>query len=138
MKIGFLAGVSFRRDPDLFIWRPHGILDEPHVEKIIATLEKAEDEAERPFNRFTDLSKLDQVDVSFDYIFRVALYRRVLYLNRSPVKSAMYVVDRATAEVALTHAAVAADSPLQVRVYLQKSPAARWLGVSVADLDADG
>src|SRR5688572_3237257 len=51
MKIGFLAGVSFHRDPDLLIWRPRGILDEPHVEKIIATLERAEIEADRPFNR---------------------------------------------------------------------------------------
>ena len=48
MNIGFLAGVSFRRNLNLFIWQPRGILDEAHVEKIIAALEEAEDEAEQP------------------------------------------------------------------------------------------
>ena len=138
MNIGFLAGVSFRRDLNLFIWQPRGILDEPHVEKILAALEKAEDEAEQPFDRYTDLSRLDAVELSFDYVFRVSLYRRALYLNRSPVKSAFYVVNRSTAEVALTHAAVTAESSLQVMVYLRKSDAARWLGVSVSDLKVDG
>ena len=138
MKMGFLAGVSFRRDLRLLIWQPRGILDEPHVETLIAMLEEAEDEAEQPFDRYTDLSKLDQVDLSFDYIFRVSLYRRVVYGSRSPVKSAMYVVDRATAEVALTHAVVTVESPLQVKVCLRKSAAARWLGVSVRDLKVDG
>ena len=137
MKIAYLAGVSFHRDLNLFIWQPRGILDEPHVEKIIALLEEAEDEAEEPFDRYTDLSKLDQVDLSFDYIFRVSLYRRVVYLERSPVKSAFYVVDRATAQMALTHAVVTAESPLQVKVCLRKSAAARWLGVSVSDLEVD-
>ena len=137
MKIAYLAGLSFRRDLNLLIWQPRGILDEPHVEKVIALLEQAEDEANKPFDRYTDLSKLSHVDLSFDYVFRVSLYRRAVYGDRSPVKSAIYVVDRATAEVALTHAAVTAESPLQVQVCLRKSAAARWLGVSVSDLQVD-
>ena len=137
MKMGFLAGVSFRRDLNLFIWQPRGILDEPHVEQIIAMLEEAEDEADEPFDRYTDLSKLDEVEVNFDYVFRVSLYRRVVYLDRPPVKSAMYVTDLSAAEVAVTHATVTVDSPLQVRVYLRKSDAAHWLDVSVSDLEVD-
>jgi hypothetical protein len=46
-------------------------------------------------------------------------------------------VDRATAEIALTHVVVTTDSPLKVRMYLQKSAAARWLGVHVGDLDVE-
>src|SRR4051812_10865667 len=118
MKFGVLAGVAFRRDLNLFIWQPRGILDEPHVEQIIAMLEEAEDEAEQPFDRYTDLSILDQVDLSFDYIYRVSLYRRALYMTRAPVKSAMYVAEREALRVAVTHATVTANSPLQVKICL--------------------
>jgi len=137
MKMGFIAGVSFHRDLNLFVWQPRGILDEPHVEQIISMLEEAEDEASEPFDRYTDLSKVDQIDVNFDYIFRVSLYRRAVYGERSPVKSAFYVEDRATAELALTHAVVTAESPLQVKVCLRTIDAARWLDVSVSDLEVD-
>src|SRR4029079_1117927 len=138
MKPGVLAGVAFRRDLQLFIWQPRGILDEPHVENLISMLEQAEDDAEEPFDRFTDLSKLDAVEVTFDYVFKVSLYRRLVYADRSPVRSAMYVVDRDTAELALTHAKVTAESPLQVAVFLRKSDAAHWLDVSIDDLEVDG
>ena len=137
MKIEFLAGVSFRNDLGLLIWQPRGILDQPHVEKIIAMLEGAEDEAEKPFDRYTDLSKLDQVDLSLDYVFKVSLYRRAVYGDRSPVKSAFYVEESDTAQVALTHAAVTAQSPLQVQVFLRQEAAAEWLGVSLSDLEVD-
>jgi hypothetical protein len=59
-----------------------------HLEKLIGLLEQAEDEAERPFNRYTDLSTLDAVELTFDYVFRVSLYRRVVYGERSIIKSA--------------------------------------------------
>ncbi len=137
MKIAYLAGVSFHRDLNLIVWQPRGILDELHVEKIISTLEELEDEAEEPFDRFTDLSKVDQVEVNFDYIFRISLHRRAFYSGRPPVKAALYVEDRATAELALTHAVVTAGSPLQVKVCLRKSDAAEWLGVSLSDLEVD-
>jgi hypothetical protein len=137
MQIRFLAGLSFRSDLNLFIWQPRGILDEPHVEQIIATLEEAEDNADHPFDRYTDLSKLDAVELSSDYVLRVSLYRRALYLNRRPVKSAMYVVNPETAEVALTHSKFTMESSLQVRVFSHKGAAARWLGVSAADLEVD-
>ena len=137
MKFGFWSGVSFHPDLNLLVWQPRGVLDEPHVEELLSLLEQAEDEAERPFNRYTDLSTLDAVELTFDYVFRVSLYRRTAYGEHPIVKSAFYVVDRATAEVALTHAVVTVDSPLRVKVFLHKSAAAKWLGVSDTDLELD-
>jgi hypothetical protein len=137
MKFGFWSGVSFHSDLSLLVWQPRGILDEPHIEQLISLLEEAEDNAQRPFNRYTDLSKLDAVDVSFDYVFRVSLYRRVAYGERSNVKSAFYAEDRATARLALTHATVTDGSPLKVKLFLGKSAAAKWLGVSASDLELD-
>jgi hypothetical protein len=137
MKFGFWSGISFQPDVNLLVWQPRGILDEPHVEQLISLLEQTEDEAERPFNRYTDLSKLDAVELTFKYVLQVSLYRRLVYGERSIVKSAFYVGDRATARLALTHATITANSPLQVRVFLRKSSAAKWLGVSVTDLELD-
>jgi len=137
MKFGFWSGVSFHRDLNLLVWQPRGVLDEPHVEELLSLLEQAEDEAERPFNRYTDLSMLDAVELTFDYVFRVSLYRRTVFGEHPIVKSAFYVVDRATAQVALTHAVVTVDSPLRVKVFLHKSAAAKWLGVSDIDLELD-
>ena len=59
------------------------------------------------------------------------------YGERPIVKSAFYVVDRATAQLAIAHALVTIDSPLQVKVFLHKRAAAKWLGVSDADLKLD-
>ena len=70
MKFGFWSGVSFHPDLNLMVWQPRGILDEPHVEQLISLLEHTEDEAERPFNRYTDLSRLDAVELTFNMSFR--------------------------------------------------------------------
>ena len=136
MKLDFWASVSFHRDLNLWVWQPRGILDEPHVERLIDLIEQLEKDADEPFNRYTDLSKLDSVGISFDYVFHVSLYRRLVYAGQ-PVKSAFYVTDRPTAEIALTHAVVAGDSPLIVKVFLDKDAAADWLNVSVYDLELD-
>ena len=135
MKFGSWSGVSFHPDLNLMVWQPRGILDESHVEQLISLLENTEDEAERPFNRYTDLSRLDAVELTFKYVLQVSLYRRLVYGERSIVKSAFYAVHRATTRVALTHAIVIANSPLQVKVFLRKSSAAKWLGVSDTDLE---
>ena len=119
------------------VWQPRGILDESHVEQLISLLEHTEDEAERPFNRYTDLSKLEAVELTFEYVLEVSLYRRLVYGTRSIVKSAFYAVDRSTAQLALTHATVSADSSLKVKVFQRKSSAAKWLGVSDTDLELD-
>ena len=44
-----------REDASLFIWRPHGVLDEAEVNKVLVDLIRRETTAEKPFNRFSDL-----------------------------------------------------------------------------------
>lgn len=134
MRIRLPSGVSFRDDLRLMVWQPHGILDEPQVEKVISALERAEDEAEHPFNRYTDLSKIDAIDLDFGYIFRISLYRRLVYAKRSPVKSAFYVTNKATSHIASTHAMLTNHSPLSVKLFTELEAAAKWLGVAVDDL----
>ena len=137
MKLDLWATVSFHRDLNLMVWQPRGTLDEAYVDTMLELIGQAEEDAHAPFDRYTDMSRLDVVSVTFDYVFKVSLYRRIVYGERSPVKSAFYVTDRSTAEIALTHAVVSLDSPLIVKVFLDQTDAAAWLGVSEYDLELD-
>ena len=130
--------VFFRSDLRLMIFRPRGILNEKRVNTIVAFLEKEEERAEHPFNRFSDLSKLDAVDLEFAYVFRVALHRRLTYARRPPVKSAFYAPNKATAQIVKLHALVADLSLLQVELFTEIPKAAEWLGVSPEDLQTAG
>ena len=82
--------VEYVEDANLFIWRPRGVLSEALVNNIIVFVREQEETLDRSFDRFTDLSALDAVDLNFDYVFHIALYRRLSYAG-GKVKSAFYV-----------------------------------------------
>ena len=71
------AHVLFRKELSLMVWKPHGILDQALVNEIVAFVEAAEERAQKPFNRFADLSALDAVDLNFRFVFHIALHRRL-------------------------------------------------------------
>jgi hypothetical protein len=122
--------VEYVEDAGLFIWRPRGVLNEAIVNNIVVFVREQEDSFDRPFNRFTDLSALDAVDLNFDYIFHIALYRRLSYAG-SKVKSAFYVSSWSAGHYAKLHALVTGRSPLQVSVFTELEAAAKWLGVPI-------
>jgi len=125
--------VFFRPGLRLMIFQPRGILNEEQVNTIVAFLEQAEERAEHSFDRFSDLSKLDAIDLDFSYVFRISLHRRLSY-TKGPVKSAFYVANEATVKFVKVHALVTDLSPLKVEMFTEKAKAARWLGVSLKDL----
>jgi hypothetical protein len=71
------AHVLFRKDLSLIVWKPRGILDEVTVNEIVAFIEAVEKHNREPLNEFCDLSALDAVDLNFDFVFHVALGRRL-------------------------------------------------------------
>ena len=73
------AHVLFRKELSLMVWKPHGILDQALVNEIVAFVEAAEERAQKPFNRFADLSALDAVDLNFRFVFHIALHRRLAF-----------------------------------------------------------
>jgi hypothetical protein len=129
--------VDYIEDANLFIWRPRGVLNEGLVNNIIVFVREQEETLGRPFNRFTDLSAVDAVDLNFDYVFHIALYRRLSYAG-SKVKSAFYVSSSDAAHYAKLHALVTGRSRLQVQVFTELEAAAKWLGVPVESLAAQG
>ena len=134
MKPRLPQWIAFHRDIHLMVYRPRGIVTEARVEQIVATLEQMEDAAKQPFNRYTDLS-IAVMNLSFEFIFRISLHRRRTYAKYPPAKSAFYVTNRATAQIAKTHAILVDHSPLQVKLFEEVEAAAQWLGVSIEDLN---
>ena len=118
----------------LLIWRPQGILNEMVVNEILAFLDDRETKLDKTFNRFTDLSSLDAVDLSFKYIFQVALFRRLALMGHGVVKSAFFVTAPEVARYVKVHALVTDQSPLQVAMFDDLAAAADWLEVSPAML----
>ena len=128
-KIAIPESVQFHPDVHLMIFRHRGILDEESINQIVGFVEQEEIRADRPFNRFADLSQLDAVELDFSFIFRISLYRRLAYGNRAPVKSAFYVTSPATARIVRIHALMTDHSPLRVAMFHDVGEAAKWLEV---------
>ena len=127
--------IEILKDARLFRWRPLGVLDEAKTNQIVALLTEQETKFGREFNRFTDMSFLDAVDLTFKYVFQVALHRRLARLGRSPIKSAFFVPNEAVARYVKLHALVTDQSPLKVRIFKDRESAANWLDVSVELLE---
>jgi hypothetical protein len=123
------AHVLFRKELPLLLWKPHGILDQALVNQVVAFIDTAEKRASKPFNRFTDMSALDMVDLNFKFVFDIALHRRLTYSAHPPAKSAFYVTSQATKHYAKLHAMLTDHSPLDVSLFTDRAAAAKWLGV---------
>lgn len=128
------ADVEYVEDASLFIWRPRGILDEAEVNKVLVDLIRRETTAEKPFNRFSDLSLVESFSLTFKYVFHVALHRRLSYVGRGPIKSAFYVTNPEAVRVIKLYALLTDLSPLEVEMFETREAAAKWLGAPVGSL----
>ena len=99
------------------------------MNEIVAFIGAAEARSSTPFNRFSDLSALDAVDLNFSFVFDVALHRRLSYAPNPPVKSAFYVTSPATTHYTRLHKLLTDHSPLGVSLFTDRAKAAQWLGV---------
>lgn len=122
----------------LLVWRPRGILDQRKVDKMVAFVTELENRFGKSFNRFTDISRLDSVDLNFNYVFHVALYRRLSRRGRTIIKSAFLVPNAEVSRYIKLHALLTDYSPLKVRMFKEYAAAAEWLGVPVALLKSSG
>ena len=121
--------VEFHGDIRLFIYRPRGLLDEASVDKAVAVLEELERSLKEPFNRFSDTSAIDRVELNYQYAIQVSLCRVLTYADRPPVKSAILAPDSTVGHYFQLHAIITEDSPINVRIFREREDAAKWLGV---------
>jgi hypothetical protein len=136
-KIILPSDVEFHEDIRLLVYRPRGLVDKAAVNKIISIVGELETMLKEPFNRFSDTVAADVVDLNFEHIIRVSLYRRRFYGKRPPIKSAILATDATLIHYAKVHALLTQGSPINVRVFQDRKEAAQWLGVPIAILMAD-
>ena len=130
--------VEFREDVRLLVWRPRGLMNQEAVSRIITVLGELEFSLKERFDRFTDTVGADAVDLNFEYIIRVSLYRRLVYANRPPIKSAILATDSTLVHYGKVHALLTQGSPINVRVFQNRKEAAEWLGVPLELLAVEG
>jgi hypothetical protein len=129
--------VEFYEDIRLIVWRPDGLVNQAAVNKIITVIGELETRLEKPFNRFSDTLRADAVDLNFEYIIHVSLYRRSFYGKRPSIKSAILATDETLIHYAKVHALLTQGSPINVHVFQDRNEAAQWLDVPIATLMAD-
>ena len=125
----------FREDINLLVWKPLGVVNEEIVNRALSFVVTMEARGGKPFNRFTDTSAQGPMQLTFKYIFHVALYRRLSYLNRPPVKSAFYATDPEVARIVKIYAVMTDHSPLQVSLFEKLDGAALWLDLPRSALE---
>jgi hypothetical protein len=134
--MNFPPDVEFHEDIRLLIYRPHGVIDEAAVKRIVSILEDLEAKLQKPFNRFSDTLAADEVELNFKYVIQVSLCRRLSYAGHPPVKSAILARDSTMIHYARLHALLTQGSPINVHVFRDRSEAAEWLGVPIERLSA--
>ena len=126
--------VEFHEDIRLFIYRPHGVIDEQAIKKVISILEDLEARLREPFNRFSDTLGADEVELNFKYVIQVSLCRRLSYAGHPPVKSAILATDSTIIHYGRLHAVLTQGSPINVRVFKDRQETAEWLNVPIERL----
>lgn len=128
--------VEFDEDIRLLIYRPHGVINEEALKKVISVLEDLEARLRKPFNRFSDTLGADEVELNFKYVIQVSLCRRLSYAGHPPVKSAILATDSTIIHYGRLHAVLTQGSPINVRVFKDRQETAEWLNVPIERLVA--
>jgi hypothetical protein len=136
-KMKLPPDVEFYEDVRLLVWRPRGLLNQAAVNKIITVVGELEFSLKEPFNRFADTLEADAVDLNFEHIIRVSLYRRSFYGNRPPIKTAILATDATAIHYGRLHSLLTQGSSIKVRVFQDRREAAQWLGVPIDLLTAE-
>ena len=136
-KMKLPAEVEFHEDIRLLVWRPRGLLNREAVNRVITVIGELETALKEPFNRFGDTLEADAVDLNFEHIIRVSLYRRSFYAGRPLVKTAILATDATAIHYARLHALLTQGSSIKVRVFQDRKEAAQWLGAPIDLLTAE-
>ena len=130
-EIQLLPNVEFHEGVRLLVYRPHGLMNEASVNKVVEIIEDLEARLKEPFNRFFDTLGHDEVELNFRNVIQISLHRRLVYAGRPPIKSAILATDSTIIHYAKLHAVLTQGSPINVRIFTNRNEAAQWLGVPV-------
>src|SRR5262247_253107 len=120
-----LPEIEFHEDIRLFIYKPHGLINEAAMNEVIGVLEDLEAKLQEPFNRFSDTLAADEVELNFEYVIQFSLHRRLVYAGHPPVKSAILATDATMIHYGKVHALLTQGSPIKVRVFQDRKDVAQ-------------
>jgi hypothetical protein len=129
--------IQFHEDIRLLVYRPSGLLNEATVNKIITVIGELEAKLKELFNRFSDTLGHDEVELNFRYVIHVSLCRRLTYMGRPPIKSAILATNSTIVHYGRLHALLTQGSPINVRIFQNREEAAKWLSVPLLRLTPD-
>jgi hypothetical protein len=132
----FPYDLEFHEEVRLLVWRPRGLVNKAVVNKIVSVIGELEFRSTEPFNPFSDTLRADTIDLNFEYIIHISLYRRRFYGKRPPIKSAILATDATFIHYGKVHALLTQGSSINVRVFQDRKDAAQWLGVAPATIAA--
>ena len=114
---------------NLVAWQPQGVLDDRlldeigewlcHIEKVLV-----------PFKRFVDFSRLTEVAVRTNHVFKFARQRAEQYAGATSVKSALFSEDWVGYGVAQLYESLMRETQVEARAFRDRAKAAIWLDVS--------
>ena len=125
-----VADKSFGYYPKLRLvtWHPRGVFDDILADQIVEFIEAEERSQEAPFNRYTDLSEITNINLTAGHVFQIAQRR---HAASEPVKSAFWSDKAVTLSLAYIYETLMAAAAINVRVFMEREAAAAWLGVPV-------
>ena len=123
--------VQVREDLHLLIWRPQGLLNETVTNKLLAFISDEEARSEKNELRFVDTSELTAVALNFQYVFHIALYRRLTRMGRPLIKTAFYVRNPEFTHYFKLHVVMTDYSRIKAKLFQDREAAAKWLNVPV-------
>jgi hypothetical protein len=116
----------------LMTWHPTGIFDRALADKVREFIEWEEHMQDAPFNRYTDLSGVTEVQISLQRLLEVACRRRRAL---QPVNSAIFADKKYSFLIAQIYESLMEEAvAITVRAFRERESAAQWLDVPVAIL----
>src|SRR5437762_7567395 len=125
------ADVEFHEDIRLLIYRPHGVLNEQSVDKLVGIIGELESKLQEPFNRFFDTLGHDEVELNYRYVIQISLHRVLSYLDRPPVKSAILATDSTIIHYCQLHAIVIKIWPSNSQYFKSQEKPDNWLAFRI-------
>jgi hypothetical protein len=116
----------------LMTWHPIGIFDAALADKLRDFIEWEEHVQDAPFNRYTDLSGITQVQISVQRLSEAASRRRRVL---QPIHSAIFADKKHSFVIAQIYESLMEEAvAITARAFRERELAAQWLGVPVAIL----
>jgi hypothetical protein len=118
----------YRTEEQLLTWFPRGTLDDIVADQLTMIIEAAEMNQAVPFNRYTDLSLLTDINLRVGHVFEIAERRREVV---QPVRSAFFADTAIGFGIARMYETLMERAIIQVRAFRDRDLAAQWLKVPV-------